>query len=68
MFKFTEQIGELTLSFEADTIEGVINLKNEINPSVLVAKSGRKIPTEGVIGDRYDWKEYKIRAEGGATV
>lgn len=38
MLKFTEKIGDKVLSYEGETVQDIVNLKNAINPSVLVTK------------------------------
>lgn len=38
MFKFTEKIGDYDLTYEADTVQGVVDLRNALNPSALTMK------------------------------
>lgn len=39
MFKFTEKIGnDIALIYEADTVQGIVDLRNALNPSVLTMR------------------------------
>lgn len=38
MFKLTERIGEIELSYEHETLQGVMDLRNAVNPPVLRVK------------------------------
>lgn len=38
MLKFTEKIGDVELTYEGETVQDIINLKNALNPNKLTIK------------------------------
>jgi hypothetical protein len=51
MFKFTEKVGDLEVSYESDTVQGVIDLKKALSqpeplPAAFIVKGGISIDSK----------------------